>query len=138
MASGEVATIERTDLATGFVVTSSGRISGVTQPGAVSVDPVPSTVLVAVGQLVLNEATGATLGAEAPSGSSTTVHMVALAVATAAVAVTPALAPTGETLLRSVAIDVIRPAPVPRAMLRWVWPAGVVQPVVRDADLSAQ
>ena len=37
MASGEVATIERTDLPTGFVVTSSGRISGVTQPGAASV-----------------------------------------------------------------------------------------------------
>ncbi len=38
MASGEVATIERTDLPTGFVVTSSGRISGVTQPGEASVD----------------------------------------------------------------------------------------------------
>ena len=47
MASGEVATIERTDLATGFVVTSSGRISGVTQPGAVSVDyPFPVKDLV--------------------------------------------------------------------------------------------
>ena len=33
MASGEVATIERADLPAGFVVTSSGRISGVTQPG---------------------------------------------------------------------------------------------------------
>ena len=29
---------ERTDLPTGFVVTSSGRISGVTEPGEVSVD----------------------------------------------------------------------------------------------------
>ena len=37
MASGELATIERTDLPRGFVVTSSGRVSGVTQPGAVSV-----------------------------------------------------------------------------------------------------
>lgn len=37
VASGEVATIERTDLPVGFVVTSSGRVSGVTQPGDVSV-----------------------------------------------------------------------------------------------------
>ena len=37
MASGEVATIERADLPAGFAVTSSGRISGVTQPGEVSV-----------------------------------------------------------------------------------------------------
>jgi uncharacterized protein DUF5130 len=47
VASGEVATIERTDLPTGFVATSSGRISGVTQPGAVSVDyPFPVEDLV--------------------------------------------------------------------------------------------
>jgi hypothetical protein len=37
VASGELATIERTDLPVGFVVTSSGRVSGVTQPGEVSV-----------------------------------------------------------------------------------------------------
>jgi Domain of unknown function (DUF5130) len=37
VASGEVATIERTDLPTGFVVTSSGRVSGVIQPGELSV-----------------------------------------------------------------------------------------------------
>jgi hypothetical protein len=37
VASGEIATIERTDLPVGYVVTSSGRISGVTQPGDVSV-----------------------------------------------------------------------------------------------------
>jgi hypothetical protein len=37
VASGEVATIERAELPVGFVVTSSGRVSGVTQPGAVSV-----------------------------------------------------------------------------------------------------
>lgn len=37
MASGEVATIERAELPVGFAVTSSGRISGVTQPGEVSV-----------------------------------------------------------------------------------------------------
>lgn len=37
MASGDIATIESSDLPTGFVVTSSGRISGVTQPGEVSV-----------------------------------------------------------------------------------------------------
>ena len=40
MASGEVATVSSTELAElprGFVVTSSGRISGVTEPGEVSV-----------------------------------------------------------------------------------------------------
>jgi Domain of unknown function (DUF5130) len=37
VASGEVATVTRTDLPVGFVVTSSGRISGVTEPGEVSV-----------------------------------------------------------------------------------------------------
>ena len=39
MASGEVATVGSTpaELPRGFVVTSSGRISGVTEPGAVSV-----------------------------------------------------------------------------------------------------
>jgi hypothetical protein len=36
VASGEIATIERTDLPVGYVVTSSGRVSGVTQPGEVS------------------------------------------------------------------------------------------------------
>jgi len=35
--SGEVATIQPTELPNGFVVTSSGRISGVTEPGEVSV-----------------------------------------------------------------------------------------------------
>jgi Domain of unknown function (DUF5130) len=40
VANGEIATIARTELAQlprGFVVTSSGRISGVTEPGEVSV-----------------------------------------------------------------------------------------------------
>ncbi|HYB38850.1 MAG TPA: DUF5130 domain-containing protein [Mycobacterium sp.] len=37
MVSGEVATIQPTELPNGFVVTSSGRISGVTEPGEVSV-----------------------------------------------------------------------------------------------------
>jgi hypothetical protein len=47
VASGEVATIERTDLPTGFVVTASGRISGVIQPGEVSVTyPFPLKELV--------------------------------------------------------------------------------------------
>ena len=47
MASGEVATIERADLPLGFVVTSSGRISGVTQPGDLSVHyPFPTNDLV--------------------------------------------------------------------------------------------
>lgn len=36
MASGEIATIERADLPVGYVVTSSGRISGITQPGDLS------------------------------------------------------------------------------------------------------
>jgi hypothetical protein len=47
VASGEVATIEQANLPTGFVVTSSGRISGVTEPGTVSVDyPFPVKDLV--------------------------------------------------------------------------------------------
>jgi hypothetical protein len=35
--SGEIATVERAELPLGWVVTSSGRVSGVTQPGDVSV-----------------------------------------------------------------------------------------------------
>ena len=47
MASGEVATREPAELPRGFVVNSSGRISGVTEPGAVSVDyPFPVMDLV--------------------------------------------------------------------------------------------
>jgi hypothetical protein len=47
VASGEVATIERADLPLGFVVTSSGRISGVTQPGGLSAHyPFPTKDLV--------------------------------------------------------------------------------------------
>jgi hypothetical protein len=47
VASGEVATREPAELPRGFVVTSSGRISGVTEPGAVSVDyPFPVMDLV--------------------------------------------------------------------------------------------
>jgi hypothetical protein len=37
VAAGEVATIEPTQLPSGWVVTASGRISGVTEPGDVSV-----------------------------------------------------------------------------------------------------
>ena len=37
MVSGEIATVERAELPLGWVVTSSGRVSGVTQPGDVSV-----------------------------------------------------------------------------------------------------
>jgi hypothetical protein len=49
VASGEVATIERAELPVGFVVTSSGRISGVTQPGEVSLTyPFPVMDLVAL------------------------------------------------------------------------------------------
>ncbi|ULE31854.1 DUF5130 domain-containing protein [Mycobacterium sp. IDR2000157661] len=53
MASGEVAVtghraaVERADLPRGFVVTSSGRVSGVTEPGTLSVDyPFPVKDLV--------------------------------------------------------------------------------------------
>lgn len=47
MASGELATLREPDLPLGFVITSSGRISGVTQPGDVSVQyPFPATDLV--------------------------------------------------------------------------------------------
>ena len=53
MASGDVAVagartaVERTDLPLGSVVTSSGRISGVTEPGVLSVDyPFPTKDLV--------------------------------------------------------------------------------------------
>ncbi|UQX12678.1 DUF5130 domain-containing protein [Candidatus Mycobacterium methanotrophicum] len=37
MASGEVATISPAELPTGWVITTSGRISGVTEPGELSV-----------------------------------------------------------------------------------------------------
>ena len=47
MASGEVATREPAELPRGFVVTSSGRISGVTEPGEASLDyPFPADDLV--------------------------------------------------------------------------------------------
>ena len=47
MASGEVATIDRSDLPVGYAVTSSGRISGVTEPGELSVHyPFPVADLV--------------------------------------------------------------------------------------------
>lgn len=38
MAHGEVATIEHTELPKGWVITTSGRISGVTEPGELSSD----------------------------------------------------------------------------------------------------
>ena len=56
-------------------------------PGAVSVEPEPSTVHVACGQFTVNDATGATFGFTVWSACSTTVHIVALAVETALVAV---------------------------------------------------
>ena len=47
MASGELATLEEPDLPLGFVITSSGRISGVSQPGDVTVHyPFPASDLV--------------------------------------------------------------------------------------------
>ena len=45
--SGELATLKEPDLPLGFVITSSGRISGVSQPGDASVDyPFPTIELV--------------------------------------------------------------------------------------------
>ena len=47
MASGELALIDESDLPAGFVITSSGRISGVSQPGELSVHyPFPTEDLV--------------------------------------------------------------------------------------------
>jgi hypothetical protein len=49
VARGEVATIERSELPKGAVITTSGRISAVTEPGALSVHyPFPIKDLVAV------------------------------------------------------------------------------------------
>jgi len=49
VASGEVATVEPGQLAKGSVITTSGRISGVTEPGELSVHyPFPITDLVAI------------------------------------------------------------------------------------------
>jgi hypothetical protein len=49
VAHGEVATIEHTALPRGFVLTTSGRVSGVTEPGEVSSHyPFPINDLVAV------------------------------------------------------------------------------------------
>jgi hypothetical protein len=49
VARGEVATIEPTELPKGSVITTSGRISGVTEPGEVSVHyPFPIKDLVAI------------------------------------------------------------------------------------------
>ncbi len=100
-------------------------------------EPDASTVHVAASQSAVKAPTGATLGSCAESSArSTTVHIVALAVETADVAVTPGLAPASASA--SVAIEVMRPRPTPRARLRWVWPSGVVQPVEVLPDLSAQ
>lgn len=49
VAHGDVVTADRRDLPPGFVVTASGRISGVTEPGVVSVDyPFPAKDLAAL------------------------------------------------------------------------------------------
>lgn len=49
MARGEIATIEPTDLPPGWVLTTSGRVSGVTEPGELSVHyPFPIKDLVAI------------------------------------------------------------------------------------------
>ncbi len=106
-------------------------------PGAVSVEVDASTVQVAWGQLVVNAAVGRTFGLEFWSGFSTTVHIVALPDEALAVAVRAGEAPVAAGAFRSEETEVMRPGPVPREMLRWVWPAGRVQPVVAE-DLSAQ
>ena len=90
-------------------------------PGAVSVEPEASTVQVSCAQLVVNAATGAWLAGGGPSSAafSTTVHMVALPEPVGeAVAVRPVTGPADEGVPRSDATAVIRPPPVPRAMLR--------------------
>ena len=47
MASGDLVPLKESDLPLGFVITSSGRISGVTQPGDVSLHyPFPTMDLV--------------------------------------------------------------------------------------------
>lgn len=47
MVSGELATLDESDLPVGFVITPSGRISGVTEPGELSVHyPFPTSDLV--------------------------------------------------------------------------------------------
>ena len=89
------------------------------------------------GQLAVNDATGATFGSESGSGTSTTVHIVALADEALAVAVRGGDAPIGAGAFWSDATEVMRPSPMPTDMLRWVWPAGRVQSVVAE-DLSAQ
>jgi len=49
VARGEVATIEPAGLPNGFVITTSGRVSGVTEPGELSVHyPFPNSDLVAL------------------------------------------------------------------------------------------
>lgn len=49
MASGEVATVDPAELPLGSVITGSGRVSGVTEPGELSVHyPFPITDLVAL------------------------------------------------------------------------------------------
>lgn len=49
MASGEVATVDAAELPHGSVITSSGRVSGVTGPGEVSLDyPFPTKDLAAI------------------------------------------------------------------------------------------
>jgi hypothetical protein len=49
VASGDVATIEHAELPRGSVITTSGRISGVTEPGELSVHyPFPTKDLVAI------------------------------------------------------------------------------------------
>lgn len=49
MARGEVATVEPSELPQGSVITTSGRISGVTEPGELSVHyPFPTSDLVAI------------------------------------------------------------------------------------------
>ncbi len=55
MASGEIATIEPADLPEGWAVTASGRLSGVTQPGRLSVDyPFPIKDLVRLDDALVN------------------------------------------------------------------------------------
>ena len=74
-------------------------------PGAVSLDAEELNVHVACGQLTVNDATGATFGLESGSAWSTTVHMVALALATRWSRCARAMAPTATGAFGSEATE---------------------------------
>ena len=73
MARGDVATIEPTELPRGSVVTTSGRISGVTEPGELSVHyPFSISDLVALDGVNLEIREGELFGLLGPNGAGKT------------------------------------------------------------------